>query len=278
MSRQSSGNANSPRPPLQKSPRPAYALPRRLSSNPQVQQLSPKSQSTAHRPAASTQDAPPSPSLSSSSSSSSSSPRAIHKSQAFKRPVRFAPSRRSANEPFNLSNSGDADVDNNSDDEDSDAAFLPFSAPAEPTLASSKAAFPDPSATIRNAPAPSALSARRQPSETARQPLTHSSASSNSSQPTNLPQSPQANSRNPASYRSPLVLSPQRAASIAARRRREGSEGTPASMGSSFSDLDDASVTQSALEEALASDLRRGAGSVASRVSGIGQALKSRYL
>ena len=47
-------------------------------------------------------------------------------------------------------------------------------------------------------------------------------------------------------------------------------------MGSSFGDLDDASVTQSALEEALLSKLQHGG--VASRMSTISQALKSRYL
>lgn len=72
---------------------------------------------------------------------------------------------------------------------------------------------------------------------------------------------------------------------------REGSDGSP-SMGSSFSDLDgmsyamlvgpyadnfaDASVTQSALEEALASKMQ--AGGMASRMSTISQALRSRYL
>ena len=51
-------------------------------------------------------------------------------------------------------------------------------------------------------------------------------------------------------------------------------------MGSSFSDLDDASVTQSALEEALAREIAQGGGSigVASRMSTISQALRSRYL
>jgi hypothetical protein len=47
-------------------------------------------------------------------------------------------------------------------------------------------------------------------------------------------------------------------------------------MGSSFSDLDDASVTQSALEEALANEMQHGG--VASRMSTISQALRSRYL
>ena len=44
-------------------------------------------------------------------------------------------------------------------------------------------------------------------------------------------------------------------------------------MGSSFSDLDDASVTQSALEEALMSNMGNTTGTVASRVSAIGGAL-----
>lgn len=94
------------------------------------------------------------------------------------------------------------------------------------------------------------------------------------------------------------VSSPRRGVELAGRspagkRRatsREGSEGTP-SMGSSFSDLDgksplhgsrrlltnttDASVTQSALEEALASHMNRGA--ISSRFS-IGQAFSGRYM
>lgn len=49
-----------------------------------------------------------------------------------------------------------------------------------------------------------------------------------------------------------------------------GSEGTP-SMGSSFSDLSGASVAQSALEEALMSDLRADGGGLGSRVSTVGR-------
>lgn len=77
-------------------------------------------------------------------------------------------------------------------------------------------------------------------------------------------------------------LSPKRTAELAGRSpgmkgkgRDPGSEGSP-SMGSSFSDLDDASVTQSALEEALASNMQ--AGGMASRMSSISQALRSKYL
>ncbi|KAF6795462.1 autophagy-related protein [Colletotrichum sojae] len=77
-------------------------------------------------------------------------------------------------------------------------------------------------------------------------------------------------------------LSPRRPAELAGRSpsskgkgySRDGSDGTP-SMGSSFSDLDDASVTQSALEEALASKMQDGA--IGSRFS-ISQAFRSRYM
>ncbi|QUC18033.1 uncharacterized protein UV8b_02274 [Ustilaginoidea virens] len=76
-------------------------------------------------------------------------------------------------------------------------------------------------------------------------------------------------------------LSPKRTAELSGRSptgkgkasSRDGSDGT-LSMGSSFSDLDDASVTQSALEEALASHMNRPGAS--SRFS-ISQAFRSRY-
>ncbi|KAL2425995.1 Autophagy-related protein 29 [Exophiala dermatitidis] len=82
----------------------------------------------------------------------------------------------------------------------------------------------------------------------------------------------------------PNPLSPPHRALLQSSPRRHpgpGSDTSP-SMGSSFSDLDDASVTQSALEEALLSGMGNttmtmpGAG-VAGRVSGISQALRSRY-
>ncbi|KAL2074000.1 hypothetical protein VTL71DRAFT_7778 [Oculimacula yallundae] len=73
-------------------------------------------------------------------------------------------------------------------------------------------------------------------------------------------------------------LSPRRTAELAGTGKGsgKGSDGTP-SMGSSFSDLDDASVTQSALEEALASNMQAGGG-MASRMSSISHALRSKYL
>ncbi|KAJ9608920.1 hypothetical protein H2200_006691 [Cladophialophora chaetospira] len=68
----------------------------------------------------------------------------------------------------------------------------------------------------------------------------------------------------------------------ASPRRGPGSDSASPSMGSSFSDLDDASVTQSALEEALLSGMGNttmtNLGGFGGRVtSGIGQALRSRY-
>ncbi|PHH59171.1 hypothetical protein CDD81_3673 [Ophiocordyceps australis] len=80
----------------------------------------------------------------------------------------------------------------------------------------------------------------------------------------------------------PGPLSPRRTAELSGRSpghkgkaasSRDGSDGAP-SMSSSFSDLDDASVTQSALEEALASHMK--SGGISSRFS-ITQAFRSRY-
>lgn len=72
---------------------------------------------------------------------------------------------------------------------------------------------------------------------------------------------------------------PSRPSTLSPKHRRllkeAGSDGSP-SMGSSFSDLDDASVTRSALEEAMAAEVQ--AGGMASRMSSISHALRSKYL
>jgi hypothetical protein len=145
--------------------------------------------------------------------------------------------------------------------------FLPFSdvkafPPTQPT---------DPSATVQmtfDKPALNRLASNPIPNlRPSRVTQTgHSSSSSIRSQ-----SQPQTQSQSSRSAQNPL-------SSLSPRQRRitkEGSEGTP-SMGSSFSDLDDASVTQSALEEALANEMNHGG--VASRMSSISQALRSRYL
>ena len=191
---------------------------------------------------------------SSSSSSDSDAAVPLVPSQAYIRRSRY-----SGSKPL-LGPLSDAD-----EDQESSPPFLPFSdvralSPAHPG---------DPSATVHLASqkptldrlASSPLPASRPPLA---MPTGHSSSSSIKSQ--SQPQSQSSRSaQNPLSSLSPR----QR------RITKEGSEGTP-SMGSSFSDLDDASVTQSALEEALVNEMNQGG--VASRMSSISQALRSRYL
>ena len=200
-------------------------------------------------------EASPSAIASSSSSSSSSSddaPKPMTRSRVFARRPRYTSSKAPLN-PLS-----DADEE----DEDS-PPFLPFS-DARPIT---PPAPQDPSSTLRISP--KRPPSHRPPATLLTKPKTpnlpqtaHSSSSSVQSQPQSQNRPPQ---QNPLSSLSPR----QR------RITREGSEGTP-SMGSSFSDLDDASVTQSALEEALANEMTHG--SVASRMSTISQALRSRYL
>ena len=202
-----------------------------------------------------TREASPSAIISDSSSSSSSSddnPHPMSRSRAFARRPRY-PSSKAPLNPLS-----DADEE----DEDS-PPFLPFS-DARPITPPGRT---DPSSTVKISPK-RLLSHRTSPvslnkPKTLDAPQTaHSSSSSVQSQPQSQNRPPQ---------HSPLsALSPRQR-----RVAKEGSEGTT-SMGSSFSDLDDASVTQSALEEHLANEMTHG--SVASRMSTISQALRSRYL
>jgi len=157
------------------------------------------------------------------------------------------------------------------DDDDDAPLFLPFSTPIELNTH-------DPSATLRGDPRQmSRRAANKKPEDVGQ---SHTSDSSASSAAPNVRPSQREVSQ---VSRQPGPLSPRRTAELAGKSPmykgkglgREGSDGSP-SMGSSFSDLDDASVTQSALEEALASKMQ--AGGMASRMSTISQALRSRYL
>ncbi|KAK2757263.1 hypothetical protein FQN54_004777 [Arachnomyces sp. PD_36] len=162
------------------------------------------------------------------------------------------------------------------DDDDDSPAFLPVNTKDH---GRHKSSAQDPSSTLRidTTGRPSSQRNRSDQTTTKRQTAAESSTSSASSGVAIHP--PRDNTRPVRRGGGPL--SPHRAAELARlspRRRaagKEGSDGTP-SMGSSFSDLDDASVTQSALEEALLSNMQHGG--VASRMSTISQALKSRYL
>ncbi|EAU38506.1 conserved hypothetical protein [Aspergillus terreus NIH2624] len=163
------------------------------------------------------------------------------------------------------------------DDEDDDEspAFLPVS--RGPEHAPRESAGPDLNATLRmESEDPSAPRRRVEQNPIPRKSVTAESSTSSvsSGAPATLP-SAEARRRVP-----PGTFSPRRAADLAhlSPRRsvasRDASD-TP-SMGSSFSDLDDASVTQSALEEALLSNMQHGG--MASRMSTISQAIRSRYL
>lgn len=191
---------------------------------------------------------------SSSSSSDSDAAVSLIPSQAYMRRSRYPGSKPP------LGPLSDAD-----EDQQNSPPFLPFSdvralTPAHPG---------DPSATVHLAsqkPTLGRLGSSPLPASrpSLAMPTGHSSSSSIKSQS-------QPQSQGSRSAQNPL-------SSLSPRQRRitkEGSEGTP-SMGSSFSDLDDASVTQSALEEALANEMNHGG--VASRMSSISQALRSRYL
>ncbi|KAI9879211.1 MAG: hypothetical protein M1830_009212 [Pleopsidium flavum] len=227
--------------------------------------IKPAASGTQHSEQAAASPSAKSDSSSSSSSSESESREQKSKSQTFKRRPRFS----STKAPAQQFEDGE---DDDGDDEES-PAFLPFSNPVPPPDAH------DPSATLRiHAPSKSTQhqAPTNEPIKYQRSQTTHSSASSGSSAAAAGTQVDGGQSQRPLG-----PLSPRRAAELAAlspRRRalaKEGSDGTP-SMGSSFSDLDDASVTQSALEEALLSNMQHGG--VASRMSTISQALRSRYL
>ena len=189
----------------------------------------------------------------SSSSSESGAPHPMVRSRAFARRPRYS----AAKAPPNILS--------DAEEEDEEASpFLPLSS----TRPKTPPPVGDPGATVRitqktppsRRPTAGPSNKDRLDPHLVKQPV-HSSSSSAQSQP---------QSHRPVSQTRLSTLSPKQR-----RAAKEGSDGTP-SMGSSFSDLDDASITQSALEEALANEMTHGG--VASRMSTISQALKSRYL
>jgi hypothetical protein len=242
---------------------------RRLSSLPITTTAAAPTHETGEDPAS------PGPAESSTSSSSSSSP---VESRIIRRPPRFHPQ---------------DGAGSFADDDEAEPAFLPFK--AQSPGSSRSGGTLDLASTLRGDPRDFGRRLN-QGSSKDRVHLSHTSDSSNSSAA--------VISRRQPSDRVPGPLSPRRTAELAGRGSggkgkgysRDGSDGTP-SMGSSFSDLDgktivhsdfdlclanwiyppDASVTQSALEEALASKMQDG-GTIGSRMSTLSQALRSRYL
>jgi hypothetical protein len=185
------------------------------------------------------------------------------------------------------------------DDDDDSANFLPFASDApEPISRQNTASTQDPGATLRGGlgdatpqrpkthrrstsekiTSPTKTTAAN-PTAARKQPMSASTSSTSDTSGAAPSSGPSQPTHAPMSNRSNRTLSPRQQATLASAGlspRRQGSESSP-SMGSSFSDLDDASVTQSALEEALMSGMGNTTHTVASRVSGLSQALRSRY-
>ncbi|KAJ5632814.1 hypothetical protein N7490_009153 [Penicillium lividum] len=160
--------------------------------------------------------------------------------------------------------------DDDDDDEDDTPAFLPIHRESEqgPRDRPSQ----ELSATLRLDAERAAIARRRIANRSgARMPVASESSASSMSSGAPVVVQGQAPTLGPQRAGEPSRLSPRKSHTSG----RETSDGTP-SMGSSFSDLDDASVTQSALEEALMSNMQHGG--MASRMSTISQALRSRYL
>ncbi|CAM1506303.1 Fc.00g059440.m01.CDS01 [Cosmosporella sp. VM-42] len=252
--RDMAGGSSSPRPGKTPVTR-AGDQRRRLSSLP-ITSTTAKSPSPEARSAPSPQrERSPSPGPAESSSANSSEEESSPaQSRIIRRPPRYQ--QQDTGPPY----------DEDEDDE-SEPAFQPYKAPSNQTSAQ------DLGSTLRG---DNRTSSKRFPRKLGKE-MNQSQNSDSSASSAAMVQRPGKSTE----QRNPGPLSPRRVAELDGRSpgsksrgySREGSDGTP-SMGSSFSDLDDASVTQSALEEALASHMNRGAAS--SRFS-ISQAFRSRY-
>ncbi|KAI1184874.1 hypothetical protein F5B17DRAFT_410239 [Nemania serpens] len=197
-----------------------------------------------------------SPAASSSSSSSSSSSPA--QSRIIRRPPKFH-----TKEGPSL-----ADDDDDDDGGDVEPAFLPY----RPQTEAAASGGHDLSATLRGN---FRDSGKRSFKGSGRDRIHHSQTSDSST--SSAPVSRAPNDKRPSG-----PLSPRRTMELASRSPgskskaySRDSDGTP-SMGSSFSDLDDASVTRSALEEVMASQMQDG-GTISSLRGTFSNAFLSRY-
>ncbi|KAJ4983507.1 hypothetical protein SVAN01_11022 [Stagonosporopsis vannaccii] len=212
------------------------------------------------------QEPPDSPEIPASSSSSSSSlsdaDHPAHRSQLFKRPPRFQQKR-----PRELAPFAEGDGTQEGDDAGSQGnTMLPFASTARRTPVTSRQSQSEQRTRLADRPKAAAVAKQSSPqsqvtTETASSMTSSTSASEAAS-------GAQAAAKSPVSpnfsHRTAMAnLGSPRAQAL---RRKEGSEGTP-SMGSSFSDIDDAGISQSALEEALLSNMQHGRMSTLSRMS-----------
>ncbi|CAG1995919.1 unnamed protein product [Fusarium graminearum] len=215
------------------SPRPGVGLAsragdrRRLSSLP-ITSVPDKSLEQTAQPELSPEERSPSPGPAEDSSPTSSDDESIPaQSRIIRRPPRYQPP--------------DGGQYEDDDDDESEPAFQPYTSP------SSKTSAQDLGSTLRG---DKPVSGKR-PHKSHGKPAIHKSNTSDSSASSAaIIQKPDKTDRS-TEQRTPGPLSPHRPAELTGRSpggkdkgySREGSEGTP-SMGSSYSDLDDASVTQ----------------------------------
>ncbi|KAF3768758.1 hypothetical protein M406DRAFT_337121 [Cryphonectria parasitica EP155] len=228
----------------------------------------------------------PGPADSSSEGASSDESSGPEQSRIIRRPPRFQQQQQNANRDA-IKSSFLQEVD----EEEAEPAFLPFKArssgAAHEGSGDGSGQYTDPGATLRGDPRDFAANAARRlqnvtspdssqgkgkGKEREKERRLHKSGTSDSSSGS----AAFVSKRSPGDRRQPSgPLSPRRTVELKGKGfSREGSEGTP-SMGSSFSDLDDASVTQSALEEALASNMQ-GGNTIGSTISNVFS--RSRYL
>jgi hypothetical protein len=166
--------------------------------------------------------------------------------------------------------SSDGDAEAEDDDNDSNGSYLPFAA-------SEKSPREHPSATLRDLSQRTHATASQRPSTAKAKSKRDDERSANTTESSASSMSRHFSSDGglePRPKKGPL--SPQHRAQLASlspRSRGQGSEGSP-SMGSSFSDLDD--ISQSALDEAVLSNMRQGGSSMASRMSTLRDALGRR--
>lgn len=240
----------------------------------------------AHAPSPATDPPSPGPADSPSevSSDASSSPA---QSRIIRRPPRF---QQQQHRDRDGTRSSFLDDMGEEEEEEAEPAFLPFRAKASGDMnqggSDGSAQYTDPGATLRGDPRDFAANAARRLQNVTggdssqgknkgkgkeKERVLHQSGTSESS----ASSAAFVSKRSLGDRRQPSIpLSPRRTVELKGKGySREGSDGTP-SMGSSFSDLDDASVTQSALEEALASKMQ-GGGTIGSTISNV---FKSRVL
>ncbi|KAK3707246.1 hypothetical protein LTR37_012247 [Vermiconidia calcicola] len=172
---------------------------------------------------------------------------AAHRSQLVRRPP-------IGKKPAMDTLSSDGDAEDDEEDDDS-GGYLPFA---------SKPTKEDLVATLRDSPnrqstkAPHQMAHTKSKTKEPPPPSESSASSASSAQPTQSSNRPSAKTADTSNNR-PGPLSPKYKAELeklSPRYRKSGSEGSP-SIGSSFSDLDDVSVTQSALEDALLSNIQQ---------------------